>query len=359
LQENVINLNLVEELHKLEPFGLNNPNPRFIVRNYILKDLKVIGKNQQHLKLSIEKEKSYECIGFNMSHLKSMYKVGDKVDVLFQLDENNYMGNRKVQFLLKDIRLARPKSASNDKLSLKLMSKIIPKDTQSLYNISVSDFELFDGNTDINIFDYFEKDTLIISNSINGFYRAMSDISLIDLDFNINYNIIEDVSKNTDKLELIFSPNIDKIDLKRYNNIILYDYLYNKGEYSYIYENKREESEIIKYYNKTDLLYLKNVVSNIVPSRDEFITIYKQALIKKEIDLDMVNIRETFNVIPLKFFTILNVFRELNLLDFNLNYEKNSVLIRILPKPQKKLDLNESLILNNLKNLEKQYNSSY
>ncbi|MDX5686206.1 hypothetical protein SIK51_04505 [Clostridioides difficile] len=72
----------------------------------------------------------------------------------------------------------------------------------------------------------------------------MSDISLIDLDFNINYNIIEDVSKNTDKLELIFSPNIDKIDLKRYNNIILYDYLYNKGEYSYIYENKREESEI-------------------------------------------------------------------------------------------------------------------
>lgn len=37
LQENVINLNLVEELHKLEPFGLNNPNPRFIVRNYILK----------------------------------------------------------------------------------------------------------------------------------------------------------------------------------------------------------------------------------------------------------------------------------------------------------------------------------
>ncbi|WP_236875229.1 hypothetical protein, partial [Clostridioides difficile] len=61
---------------------------------------------------------------------------------------------------------------------------------------------------DINIFDYFEKDTLIISNSINGFYRAMSDISLIDLDFNINYNIIEDVSKNTDKLELIFSPNI-------------------------------------------------------------------------------------------------------------------------------------------------------
>ena len=53
LQENVINLNLVEELHKLEPFGLNNPNPRFIVRNYILKDLKVIGKNQQHLKLNV------------------------------------------------------------------------------------------------------------------------------------------------------------------------------------------------------------------------------------------------------------------------------------------------------------------
>lgn len=144
-----------------------------------------------------------------------------------------------------------------------------------MYNIFVFDFELFDGNIDINIFDYFEKDILIIFNFINGFYRVMLDILFIDLDFNINYNIIEDVSKNIDKLEFIFFFNIDKIDLKRYNNIIFYDYLYNKGEYLYIYENKREESEIIKYYNKIDLLYLKNVVSNIVLLRDEFIIIYK------------------------------------------------------------------------------------
>ncbi|MDX5678507.1 hypothetical protein SIK45_04555, partial [Clostridioides difficile] len=80
-------------------------------------------------------------------------------------------------------------------------------------------------------------------------------------------------------------------------------------------------------------------VSNIVPSRDEFITIYKQALIKKEIDLDMVNIRGTFNVIPLKFFTILNVFRELNLLDFNLNYEKKFCTHKNIAKTTEKIRL--------------------
>ncbi|EPZ61040.1 single-stranded-DNA-specific exonuclease RecJ domain protein [[Clostridium] sordellii ATCC 9714] len=44
-----------------------------------------------------------------MAYLADNFDIGDKVDVLFQLDENNYMGSRKIQFLIKDIRLAYPK----------------------------------------------------------------------------------------------------------------------------------------------------------------------------------------------------------------------------------------------------------
>ncbi len=376
LSEESIDLDLIEELHKLEPFGLSNPNPKFIVRDAILKNISVIGKNKQHLKFTIEKEKSYSCIGFNMAYLKSGYNQGDKVDVLFQLDENNFMGKRSVQFLLKDMRLAHPKNPYTNEKTVELLSKIIP-DVDNLYTLGDIDEkaicqklknedidECINETKNINIFDYLNKNTLVITNTINGFYRALSDISLIDEDkysgFDINYNVIN--TKN-DKLQLIFSPNIDKIDVKRYNNIILYDYLYNMGEYSYLCKNANNESSIIKYYNKSDLLYLNNVIDNLIPDREEFKVVYKIALIQKNLEVNLVDIKGVFNTTPLKLFTIIKVFKELSLLDFDFKYDEvlkiKSICINLLPKPDKKLNLNESKILNNLNELSKEYKQSY
>lgn len=376
LSEESIDLDLIEELHKLEPFGLSNPNPKFIVRDALLKNINVIGKNKQHLKFTIEKEKSYSCIGFNMAYLKSGYNQDDKVDVLFQLDENNFMGKRSVQFLLKDMRLAHPKNPYTNEKTVELFSKIIP-DLDNLYNLGQIDEkaicekfknedikECINETKNINIFDYLNKNTLVITNTINGFYRALSDISLIDEEkcsgFDVNYNVIN--AKN-DKLQLIFSPNIDKIDVKRYNNIILYDYLYNMGEYSYLCKNTNNESSIIKYYNKSDLLYLNNVIDNLIPDREEFKVVYKIALIQKNLEVNLVDIKGVFNTTPLKLFTIIKVFKELSLLDFDFKYDEvlkiKSICINLLPKPDKKLNLNESKILNNLNELSKEYKQSY
>ena len=237
LEEDSATLDLVDNLHKLEPFGLSNPSPRFIMRDLLLTNVYRMGKNKQHLKLICENEKSYECVGFNMAYLADDFQEGDKIDILFQVDENNFNNERKVQFLLKDIRLSHPKSAVTNNLSIKLFEKISPKDSDNLYNIHVNEGDLLiniDGDKDINIFDYIKEDTLIITNTLSGFYRALSDVSLTDLEYGINYNYIYEKNK---KVQLIFSPNIDKIDLKRYNSIILYDFLYNKGEYSYLNKN--------------------------------------------------------------------------------------------------------------------------
>ncbi len=359
LEEKSATLELVDNLHKLEPFGLSNPSPRFIMRDLLLTNIYKMGKNKQHLKLICENEKSYECVGFNMAYLADNFQEGDKIDVLFQVDENNFNNERKVQFLLKDIRLSHPKLATSNNLSLKLFEKISPIDIDNLYNIhTVEDYLSIniDGDKNINIFDYIKEDTLIITNTLNGFYRALSDISLTDLDYGINYNHIYE--KNN-KVQLIFSPNIDKIDLKRYNSIILYDFLYNKGEYSYLNQNILNKEVIIKYYSDEDKIYLKNIIDNIVPSREEFINIYKQMLVSKELQLKLTELKTVFKLLPLKIFIILKVFRELNLLNFEINYEENTIAIYLLEKPNKKLNLNESVILNNLKELKQEYLKSY
>ena len=355
LKEDSATLDLVDNLHKLEPFGLSNPSPRFIMRDLLLTNIFKMGKNKQHLKIIVENKKSYECVGFNMAYLADNFQLGDKVDILFQVDENNYNNERKVQFLLKDIRLSHPKSAVTNNLSMKLFEKISPENKDSLYSVNTSEEDLvidIDGDKNINIFDYIEEDTLVITNTLNGFYRALSDISLTDVEYEINFNYI---NEKNNKVQLIFSPNIDKIDLKRYNRVILYDYLYNKEEYSYLNKNILNSDNIIKYYGEEDKIYLKNIIDNIVPSREEFINIYKQMLMSKELHLNLDEIKRVFKILPLKTFIILKVFKELNLLNFEMNYEDNTVTICLLQKPDKKLNLDESLILNNLKALKQEY----
>ena len=359
LKEDSATLDLVDNLHKLEPFGLSNPSPRFIMRDLLLTNIFKMGKNKQHLKIIVENKKSYECVGFNMAYLADNFQLGDKVDILFQVDENNYNNERKVQFLLKDIRLSHPKSAVTNNLSMKLFEKISPSNKDSLYFVNTSEEDLvidIDGDKNINIFDYIEEDTLVITNTLNGFYRALSDISLTDVEYEINFNYI---NEKNNKVQLIFSPNIDKIDLKRYNRVILYDYLYNKEEYSYLNKNILNSDNIIKYYGEEDKIYLKNIIDNIVPSREEFINIYKQMLMSKELHLNLDEIKRVFKILPLKTFIILKVFKELNLLNFEMNYEDNTVTICLLQKPNKKLNLDESLILNNLKALKQEYVKSY
>lgn len=359
LEEESATLDLVDNLHKLEPFGLSNPSPRFIMRDLLLTKIYKMGKNKQHLKLICENEKSYECVGFNMAYLAENFQEGDKIDVLFQVDENNFNNDRKVQFLLKDIRLSHPKLAISNNLSLKLFEKISPTDSGSLYHIYNDEDDTAintDGDKNINIFEHIKEETLIIANTLNGFYRALSDVSLTDLDYDINYNYIYEKNK---KVQLIFSPNIDKIDLKRYNSIILYDFLYNKGEYSYLNKNILNSEVVIKYYSSEDKIYLKNIMDNIVPNREEFINIYKQMLVSKELQLKLTELKRVFKLLPLKTFIILKVFRELNLLNFEINYEEDTIAIYLLEKPDKKLNLDESVILNNLKELKQEYVKSY
>ena len=375
LQEGQVDLKLVDDLHLLEPFGMSNPTPRFIMRDLLLSNIGFVGAAKQHLKLTLQKDHVYEAIGFNMAYLADDFTRGDKVDVLFQLDENNYNNNRKVQFLLKDVRMAHPKSAIKDFNSIKLFSKIVPKDTNNLYQIDynlenkrikennfgeneISD-NFYNKSNDIkniNIFEYFKEDTLVICNTLNGFFRAYSDLSLIEEEFDVEFG---EISKNTHKIKLIFSPNLDKLDLNIYNSIILYDVLYNKQEYLYLLDNIGANSKIIKYYDEKSKLYLNNIMENIVPTRQEFIFVYKYCITNIHIDITLNKIKAVFGIMPLKLFTILSVFREFNLLNYEINDKNNNLIIDFTEESVSKFNLDESLILTNMKHLRESCLESY
>ena len=97
-------ISIVEELNLVEPFGEANKMPIFMYRNLRINSIRALSEGR-HLKLTLKDENLViDAIGFNMGHLVNDYLLGDRVDVLGNLEVNSFNGRESVQFNLKDIR---------------------------------------------------------------------------------------------------------------------------------------------------------------------------------------------------------------------------------------------------------------
>ena len=101
-----LNYNILNELKELEPFGESNNMPNFIYKNLKIDSIRSLSEGK-HLKISF-KDSGYtiDGIGFNLGKYANDYIIGDKVDVVCQLEENIYNGISKIQLNIQDIRKA-------------------------------------------------------------------------------------------------------------------------------------------------------------------------------------------------------------------------------------------------------------
>lgn len=73
LNFDIINMQLANSLNLLEPFGLGNPKPLFLIKNVFVKEAYIIGTNDNAIKFVLEQNgKEINAIGF--SDIVSMYK---------------------------------------------------------------------------------------------------------------------------------------------------------------------------------------------------------------------------------------------------------------------------------------------
>ena len=99
-----ISVNTVKELSMLEPFGEANKMPIFMYKNLRISSIRALSDGK-HLKLSLRDEGTFiDAIGFNMGYLVNEFLLGDKVDVLGNLEINSFNGRESVQINLKDLR---------------------------------------------------------------------------------------------------------------------------------------------------------------------------------------------------------------------------------------------------------------
>ncbi|MBR1977073.1 single-stranded-DNA-specific exonuclease RecJ [bacterium] len=102
LSASEINLELIEKLSLLEPFGEANEPPCFLLKDAILKNFKQIGKEGKHLRLTFEQNGYFiPCVWWNKPSFKGL--EGEVADVIFTLKENEFNGEKNIQAEIIDI----------------------------------------------------------------------------------------------------------------------------------------------------------------------------------------------------------------------------------------------------------------
>lgn len=101
---NEVNVGLARSIQLLEPFGVSNPIPVFVLRGVTVNDINGISDNK-HTRLSIGNGKyTLSAMYFSNSPDSLGIYVGDKVDIMFNLDINEWGGRETAQLIVRDLK---------------------------------------------------------------------------------------------------------------------------------------------------------------------------------------------------------------------------------------------------------------
>ena len=99
LDSNEIDISLLDDINRLEPFGQDNEMPLFVMRDVLLEDFKVIGKDENHLSFVFKKDdKTFRGVKWQENTFEIPLKT--KCDIAFYLRYNSFNGVESVQFEL-------------------------------------------------------------------------------------------------------------------------------------------------------------------------------------------------------------------------------------------------------------------
>lgn len=103
---------LAQQLQQLEPYGVGNPIPSFVMRDVYVNEILPISEGK-HTKLVLsDGSGTVTAMYFSNSPESLGIYNGDMVDVLFNLDINEWLGRKSVQLIVKDLKLSSSKEDS-------------------------------------------------------------------------------------------------------------------------------------------------------------------------------------------------------------------------------------------------------
>jgi single-stranded-DNA-specific exonuclease len=184
-----INIQTINELGLLSPYGVSNPKPKVMIEEANISTLRKIGSDQTHLKLSLEENGSViDGIGFGFGHLHDHISPSSRLSVIGELSINEWNNIKKPQIFLRDV--AVKSWQLFDFRGLKRMEKLpemIPGDTTKwiLFNSELKEK-----------FSAILGDSLLIIDTEDKAEKVEMDMS---------YVVLLDLPPSKDILETLFS----------------------------------------------------------------------------------------------------------------------------------------------------------
>lgn len=108
-----VNWDLYDVLDKFKPFGVGNEKPRYAAYGVTVVGIEPVGADGKHLRLLVKHKtpKIKKTIGWNLcrendekTNWGKALRTGDKIDLVFEIDVNEWNGNRELQMTIVDLR---------------------------------------------------------------------------------------------------------------------------------------------------------------------------------------------------------------------------------------------------------------
>ncbi len=109
-----VDLTLAEELLLLEPFGVGNPTPVYVSEAVTVKNAVGVGSNK-HTRLTLTDGKTtVTAMCFSVSPEELDIHAGDVIDVMFNLDVNEFRGERSAQMIVRAVKKSEEQTAREE-----------------------------------------------------------------------------------------------------------------------------------------------------------------------------------------------------------------------------------------------------
>jgi single-stranded-DNA-specific exonuclease len=105
LEAKDITLDLWDRLQLLQPFGKENPEPTFLLKQAYVHAVRKVGKDQDHFKITLKKDDHFfEAIYFRGVADNHLLKEGDSADVVFELKRSAWSRVIRAELSIVDLK---------------------------------------------------------------------------------------------------------------------------------------------------------------------------------------------------------------------------------------------------------------
>ncbi|MCI2934077.1 single-stranded-DNA-specific exonuclease RecJ [Staphylococcus haemolyticus] len=132
LEENDISINNIRDIQRLSPFGTDFEKPLLEIDDNEVVDVRAIGKDKNHLKL-VTGQLQLQSLFWKNGQLATQIEPGQPINLLGNLQINEWNGNQSPQFIIQDI--ATNKEQILDYRSKHKQLNIDPNDTRVAFLI--------------------------------------------------------------------------------------------------------------------------------------------------------------------------------------------------------------------------------